>query len=93
MVVGIARFELHIPESRSLKSKRQVLRSLKERARARFPVSIAEVDHQDLWQRATIGVAVVGGEQHFVEEVLQAVRRLVEEEGRLAVLDYYQELV
>ena len=81
MVVGIARIELHIPGAQSLKAKRQVVRSLKERIRARVQAAVAEVDHQDLWQRAALGVAVVSADGAQVltgqclelgEEVLQA---------------------
>ena len=57
MVVGIVRFELHLPGAQSLKDKRQVVRSLKERLRERVHASVAEVEFQDLWQRAAIGLA------------------------------------
>ncbi|MBI3003134.1 MAG: DUF503 domain-containing protein [candidate division NC10 bacterium] len=59
MIVGTAVVELQLPENGSLKGKRKVLRSIKDRIRVRFNVSIAEVDRQDAWQRATLGVAVV----------------------------------
>ena len=78
MVVGIVRFELHLPAAQSLKDKRQVVRSMKERLRERVHASVAEVEFQDLWQRAALGVAVVSGESHQVDELLQTVRRLVE---------------
>ena len=78
MFVGIVRIELHLPGSGSLKDKRSVVRSLKERIRQRVHASVAEVDHQDLWQRAALGVAVVSGERRQVGEMLQSVRHLVE---------------
>ena len=56
MVVGLLALEIHLPDAHSLKDKRQVVRKLKERLRARFNVAVAELDHQDLWQRATVGV-------------------------------------
>jgi hypothetical protein len=77
MVVGVMTWELHLPESRSLKDKRQVLRSLKDRLRARFNVSTAETAHQELWQRAAISVAVVSAERAHAEQVLREVDRLV----------------
>jgi len=92
MVVGTAEIQIHIPQSRSLKDKRQVLRSLKERVRSRFNVSIAEVDHQDLWQRAALGVATVATDAVFAQQVLSEVLRMVEAEGRLAVLDVQVEM-
>jgi uncharacterized protein YlxP (DUF503 family) len=88
MVVGLLRLELHLPAANSLKAKRSVLNHVKERLRTRFNVSVAEVDHQDLWQRATLGVAVVSGEQGVLDKVLHDILACVEREDRLAVLDY-----
>lgn len=67
------RIALDVPGARSLKEKRQVVRSFKERVRARVGVSIAEIDHQDKLQRATFGVAVVSGEASVCEELLEKV--------------------
>jgi uncharacterized protein YlxP (DUF503 family) len=78
VVVAVARFDLRIRESHSLKEKRHVVRSLTAALRQAFPVSVAEVDHQDLWQRAAIAVAVVGADQHHLRRVLQAVEKRVE---------------
>jgi uncharacterized protein YlxP (DUF503 family) len=88
MVVGALRLELHIPASHSLKEKRSVLNHVKERLRSRFNVSVAEVDHQDLWQRATLGVAVVSGESGVLDRVLHEILSSVEREVRIQVLDY-----
>ena len=60
MVVGVCTLDLHLPGVDSLKGKRQILLSLKERIQRKFNVSIAEVDGQDLWQRAVLGVVSVG---------------------------------
>jgi len=81
MVVGLLRFELQIPASTSLKFKRQVVRKVIDRIRARFNVSIAEVADNDLWQVATIGVSAVGNDGAFVNEVLDKVVHSVEESG------------
>ena len=62
MVVGVCTVELFIPESQSLKDKRQVLHSLKDRLRGKFNLSVAEVDGQDLWQKAVLGMACVANE-------------------------------
>ena len=88
MFVGFVRIELHIPASQSLKDKRSVVRSLKDRIRQRVRASVAEVDHQDLWQRASLGVAVVSGERRQVDEQLQSVRLLVESTPGAEVLDW-----
>jgi len=82
------RLELHIPASDSLKAKRSVLNHVKETIRTRFNAAVAEVDHQDLWQRAALGVAVVGGESAVLDRVLRDILSSVEREDRLAVLDY-----
>ena len=92
MVVGIARFELFIPASNSLKAKRQVVRSLKERIRARTLAAVAEVEHQDLWQRAAFGVAVVSGDGGQVREMLQSVRHLAESAPGAELLDWQETL-
>ena len=88
MFVGIVRIELHIPASQSLKDKRSVVRGLKDRIRQRVRASVAEVEHQDLWQRASLGVAVVSGERRQVDEQLQSVRQLVESTIGAELLDW-----
>jgi len=88
MVVGALRLELHLPASHSLKAKRSVLNHVKERLRTRFHVAVAEVDNQDLWQRATLGVAAVSGEAGVLDRVLREVVSAVEREDRLQLLDY-----
>lgn len=92
MVVGIARIELHIPAARSLKDKRQVVRSLKDRIRTRTQAAVAEVEHQELWQRAALGVAVVSAEGGQVHEMLQSIRRLAESTPGAELLDWQETL-
>ncbi len=79
MFVCVARLTLQIPESGSLKAKRQVLRRVTDRVKARFNVAVAEVDDQDLWQKATLALAVVGNERHHVEEQMEKIIHFVEE--------------
>ena len=69
MHAAAACFDLHVPASRSLKTKRAAIRPIVDGLRHRFPVSVAEVDHQNQWQRAAIGVAVVGSSVTQVREV------------------------
>ncbi|HEY3810274.1 MAG TPA: DUF503 domain-containing protein [Acidimicrobiales bacterium] len=69
--------ELHLPAVHSLKEKRAVVRPILEGARRRFAVAAAEVDHQDLWQRATLGMATVSGSAGHAEDVLAGVERFV----------------
>jgi uncharacterized protein YlxP (DUF503 family) len=73
MPVGLLTLELHLAEAHSLKDKRQVLRSLKERLRANFNVAVAELDFEDTWQRSVVGVVTLSNEEHHVEEMLQKV--------------------
>ncbi len=73
MPIGLLTLEIHLPEARSLKDKRQVLRSLKDRLRGQFNVAVAELDHQELWQRALVGVVSLSGDAKHLEESLQAV--------------------
>jgi uncharacterized protein len=77
MTVGIARLTLFIPDSHSLKEKRMVLRRVKDRTRQKFNVAIAEVEDQDVWQRAVLGLAVVGNDGRFVDGALDEVIKFV----------------
>jgi uncharacterized protein YlxP (DUF503 family) len=71
MVVGLLTIEMHVPGARSLKDKRMVLRRIKDRLR-KFNVAVAEVDHQDLWQRAALAVVTVSSDQHHADRELSA---------------------
>jgi uncharacterized protein YlxP (DUF503 family) len=73
MAVGLLTLELHIADAQSLKDKRQVIRSLKDRLRGKFNVAVAELDFQDSWQRSVIGVVTLANEESYVQEVLQKV--------------------
>jgi uncharacterized protein YlxP (DUF503 family) len=79
MAVGLLTLELHIADAQSLKDKRQVVRSLKERLRGKFNVAVAELDFQDSWQRSIIGVVTLANEERFVQEVLQKVLQEADE--------------
>ena len=73
MPIGLLTLEIHIPDAQSLKDKRQVIRSLKDRLRGHFNVAVAELDHQELWQRSVIGVVTLSGDAQHLEQSLQAV--------------------
>jgi len=77
MLVGLLSIELHLPEADSLKSKRVILKSLRDRIKNKFNVSIAEVDGNDLWQRSVLGVACVGNETKVINQVLSSIRDMV----------------
>jgi uncharacterized protein YlxP (DUF503 family) len=76
MFVGVLKLSFHIPGARSLKEKRQIVRSFRDRVRARLDVSIAETEHLDLHQRATFGVAVVSNDATVCDELLASVASL-----------------
>ena len=77
MTVAIARLTLALPASHSLKEKRMVLRRVKDLVRGKFNVSIAEVGEHDTWQRAVLGLTVVGTDRRFCESALDEVLRFV----------------
>ncbi len=79
MFVAIAKITLSIPKANSLKSKRQVVRRVLDKIKARFNVSIAETGDLDLWQKATLGVAAVANEHSFAQECVSKVIRFIEE--------------
>ena len=79
MHVGACQMRLHLPESHSLKDKRQVVKSVLARVRERFEVAAAEVDDQDVWQVATLGLAYASGDAGHAEDVLNHAARYIEE--------------
>jgi uncharacterized protein YlxP (DUF503 family) len=84
---AVAVFDIHLPASRSLKAKRAHVRPIVDGLRARFRASVAEVDHQDQWQRASIGVAVIATSERGVREQLQAVERFVVSRPDVEIID------
>jgi uncharacterized protein len=72
MPVGLLILNIHLPDAHSLKEKRFTVRKIQDRLRARFNVAVAELDHQDLWQRAQVGVAAVASDRSVVEKILRS---------------------
>ena len=87
MLAALCRFDLRIPGVTSLKEKRHVVKSLTASLRQRFNVSVAEVDHQDLWQRATIAVSAVSAQGYHLKKVVHEVERHVERFPSVEVID------
>ncbi len=79
MVIGICEISLHLPDCHTLKEKRQIVKSIIARVRNQFEVAIAEVEDNDLWQIATLGVSCVGNSSQHAGDVLESVRRYIEE--------------
>lgn len=86
MHVGASRIELRIRDVRSLKEKRKVVKSIIADVGRAYPVAVAEVDHQDLWQRADLGVAVVSGSPGHVDRMLTSVEIDLERRTEIEVL-------
>jgi uncharacterized protein YlxP (DUF503 family) len=93
MHVGVLKLVFHIPHARSLKDKRSVVRRFRDRVRARFDVSIAEVGGQDLLQRAVFGVSVVSGDAKVCDSVLAQVARAAETQEDAILTDRATELI
>ena len=92
MIVGICTIELHLRETRSLKAKRQVLKSIITRVKNNFNVAIAEVDYHDKWQRSLLGVPVVSTAQDHANGILSKVVNFVESMYIADLLDYHIEI-
>ncbi|RJX26500.1 MAG: DUF503 domain-containing protein [Dethiobacter sp.] len=92
MFVGICRLELHLMEGTSLKEKRQVIKSITERLKNRFNISIAEVGCQDALRRAEIGLALVSNETVYLEKVMGRVVNFIENDGRVQIIKIDKEI-
>ncbi|NLX35969.1 MAG: DUF503 domain-containing protein [Chloroflexi bacterium] len=88
MIVGVLTVDLQVPASRSLKDKRQVVRSLAARLRNNYNIAVAEVDHLDSWQLVTLGIAAVSGDLAHVQGLLQHVVDYIGREHSTVLLDY-----
>ncbi len=93
MVVGICTVELHIPDSGSLKGKRQVIKSIKDRIRQNYNVSVAEIDGLDLWQKAVLGIACVGNEKRYINGVLDKIVGFLQDNHSIELLNYHIEFL
>lgn len=87
MIIAVQTWDLHLPGCHSLKDKRGVLKPLASALRRSLNVSVAETDHQDLWQRAEIACAAVGSARPVVEEILRSADRLIEKTDGLRIVD------
>ncbi len=91
MIVGALKVELALFESQSLKDKRRVIQGLKRRLRDRFNVAVSEVDHLDLLQRCTLGVAAVSTEERGMHSLFDSIVDSVREHREVVLLDYTRE--
>jgi len=93
VVIGVIRLTLFLPESGSLKGKRRILKSIKDRLRSQFNVSVAEVDHQDLWQKAGLAVVLAAADRQFADRVLQTILAKVESWRLAEVIEVEVEII
>ena len=93
MVVGIAKIKLYLPGCHSLKDKRRVLRKIKDRARAKLNIQIAEVDDQDVWQSAELGFSLVGNDRRVIQSIIDKVFSFIEGFGEVQIVDQMSEVM
>ncbi|RJP22813.1 MAG: DUF503 domain-containing protein [Candidatus Abyssobacteria bacterium SURF_5] len=93
MFVGVLQIDLLLRGNTSLKQKRQTLKSIKDRTRRKFNISVAEVDHHDLWQRAVLAVCCVSNDKIHVNQMLSEVVKFIESNFPIELLDYQIEIL
>jgi uncharacterized protein YlxP (DUF503 family) len=93
MTIGVLRLEIYLPFAGSLKDKRSALKSLKDRLRGKFNVAVAEVEPDEKWQRAWLGVSTVGTDRRFVDSYLSQVVEWVRATGTAELIRVEQELL
>ena len=93
MVIGVCKIVLSLDDVFSLKEKRHIVKSIVERLRSRFNASVSEVDMQDLWKNAVIGVACVSNDTGVADSVMAGIVNFVENDGRAVLIDYSTEII
>jgi hypothetical protein len=93
MIVGVCRITLLAPDSHSLKEKRMVLRSIKDRTRLKFNVAIAEVGDQDAWQQMVLGFVVVANERGFVQKMIEKIVAYIDSLGMAKMVNDEKDLI
>ncbi len=87
MFVGALKIEILIPGSNNLKDKRKIVKSLKDKIRYNYNVSVAEIDYQEKWQRATIGFSVVNERRGEIEILIEKIKKTIEENFEVIILN------
>ena len=93
MFIGALQVELIIPHSGSLKEKRMVIKSIKQRLQNKYNRSVAEIDHQDLWQRALLGIAMVSNDRRFLNQAMDKILTFVDDQDQIQVIDHQIEIL
>ncbi len=93
MIVGVCRVELSIPDSFSLKDKRRIIKSIIARTRNKFNVAISEIEQNDSWQKAVLGISSISNDAHYTNKILNEVINYIEKDKGLILLNYSIELL
>lgn len=92
MVIGLCRVDLYLPHSTSLKGKRGILKGLLGKIRNRFNVSVSEIDLQDEWKRAEIGIVAISNERSYIDSLLSKLIPYLERQEEVQLIDYRTEI-
>lgn len=88
MLLGICTINLYFSNSQSLKDKRNIIKSVKSRIRNHFNVSVSEINNHDLWKNTTLGIACIGNEKRYLNEVLNKVIKFIDQQNHLQLIDF-----
>jgi len=88
MLLGICTINLYFSNSQSLKDKRNIIKSVKSRIRNHFNVSVSEINNHDLWKNTTLGIACIGNEKRYLNDVINEVIKFIENQNKLQLLDF-----
>ena len=93
MVVGLLTLEIILPGSNSLKEKRLALKSIKDKVRNRFNVSIAEIDYQEKWQRTKLGIVQIGNDYGYIDKNLHSIFNLIDQYDLIEIVHHNLEFL
>jgi uncharacterized protein YlxP (DUF503 family) len=93
MIVGIIKLSFYIEDVFSLKDKRQIIKSIIERTKSKFKISIAEVGQNDIWNNSQIGISVVSNKKDIVDKSLDSIINFIEFDGRVEIIDIEREII
>ena len=88
MFIGIGKVEIFLPGLRSLKSKRRIIKSIKDRIRSKFNVGVNEIDFLDKWQHSKIGIVAVSNDSKFLQSSLNKIVNLIKDNRNINILDW-----
>lgn len=92
-VIGVRIIDLYLPTTQSLKDKRRIIKSMTQRVRSRFNISISELDYQDHWGKARLGMAIITTEQAYAQKVLEAASRIIEQYSEAEIYQLSTEIL